>query len=771
MRSCFIWIMILLCIAGISDAQQVYVGTTLGFADHLQNNCGIVYKEDGIPTDPYLSMANHGATIIRLHIHLPPFSSSYSQGEILDFHSAEKTKISMQKVKDAGLKTLLTFTYQSFALEDSQKMNDYVAPLAWQSIAADLDKITDSVYHHTYSILDDYCNSGLIPEIVAIGSESVWRRLEPNLPEDQLPPYDPARSVAVHNAGSEAVRDISAKYNVDIKVCFHMMGPARTKWWLEEHWPYGLNFDMIGISLYHGWNDDDYAGFESLGNYVKYLTSNYNIDFIVMETAQLYTSGGSDNHVDILSLNTIPVGYPNPPVTETQKQYLIDITNEVLNNGGSGVLVWGGEWVGSDCFVYPDQWGRGSSWENKTFWDFDCNLHDGVNWMMAFTGKVPVTFKVDMANTETSKGVFVTGDFENMRKETWKLNPMILEGNDIFQYTTYIHPGSEGSFLFMNDTLETSHEIIPAGCSEDSGRRYNIPADSKGEILAYVWGSCDSIAQYSLSTGVFGQGYTSPTGGIYSRGVPVIITAQPELGWQFGGWMGDTVSSANPISVQMDSNISLMANFLKLSEVPVTFKVDMKGVDVTNGVYVTGDFPNQSGQIWQLNKMIHTGNDKYQYKTNISIGTSGAYYFLNDDKWGVRESVPSECADFFGSDRGFNIPVNSTGETFAYVWSSCEELIIPGNISEFELDKQIITIHPNPVTNSEIYISPGDFPDQLTISLFDIHGRIMYSEYLIVNAESQIIKLPELASGIYLVRIFFGKSNETENHKLLIIKL
>ena len=78
------------------------------------------------------------------------------------------------------------------------------------------------------------------------------------------------------------------------------MGPARTKWWLEEHWPYGLNVDMIGISLYHGWNNDDYAGFQSLGDYVKYITTAYNIGFIVMETAQLFTSGGSDNHVDIL---------------------------------------------------------------------------------------------------------------------------------------------------------------------------------------------------------------------------------------------------------------------------------------------------------------------------------------------------------------------------------------------------------------------------------------------------------------------------------------
>ena len=74
-----------------------------------------------------------------------------------------------------------------------------------------------------------------------------------------------------------------------------MMGPSSTKWWLEEHSPYGLDFDMIGISLYHGWNDGDYAGFGTLGDYVSYIIDTYNIDFLVMETAQLFTSGGNDD--------------------------------------------------------------------------------------------------------------------------------------------------------------------------------------------------------------------------------------------------------------------------------------------------------------------------------------------------------------------------------------------------------------------------------------------------------------------------------------------
>ncbi len=193
-------------------SQELYVGGTMGFTDYLEKRCGIVFKEDGVPTDPFLSLANHGATIVRLRVDHPPFSSSYSNGEMVDHKSVENVKIGMQRAKDAGLKTLLTFGYSSWALEDSQKLNPYVAPLVWQEIAMDIDKITDSVYTFTYKVLDDYCSEGLFPEIVSIGNESSWHRLMPNVPEAELPPYDPARSVALHNAGSRAVRDISEKY-------------------------------------------------------------------------------------------------------------------------------------------------------------------------------------------------------------------------------------------------------------------------------------------------------------------------------------------------------------------------------------------------------------------------------------------------------------------------------------------------------------------------------------------------------------------------------
>ena len=471
----------------------------MGFTDYLEKRCGIVFKENGVPRDPFQSMADHGATIVRLRVDHPPFSSSYTGGELVDHKSYENVKIGMQRTRDAGMKALLTFGYTSWALEDSQKLNPYVAPLAWQEIAMDLDKIIDSVYTFTYKVLDEYCSEGLIPEIVSIGNESSWHRLMPNVPEPELPAYDPARSVAIHNAGSRAVRDISGKYGKKIKVCYHMAGPTTTKWWLEEHSPYGPDFDMIGISLYHGWNKDDYGGFSSLGDFVDYIVKTYKVEFLVLETAQLFRTGGNDKHVDILGVENIPPGYPNPPTTETQKNYLTDITLEVLSNGGSGVITWGNEWVGCDCYIYADQWGKGSSWENKAYWDFNYNLHDGINWMKSFGYKVPVTFKVDMSGIDVSKGVFVTGEFPNEQGEEWKFNSMTLEHDHIYSYSTEMEIGAAGAYYFLNDDDWAAREKVPAECVVFWGldRGYEIPAGSDSASFAYVWSSCEEIRPLS----------------------------------------------------------------------------------------------------------------------------------------------------------------------------------------------------------------------------------------------------------------------------------
>ncbi len=143
--------------------------------------------------------------------------------------------------------------------------------------------------------------------------------------------------------------------------------------------PLGLHFDIMGLSHYHAWHS--LGDFENWTEVVEWVQTNHQKDFMMLETAQLFSSGYSDDRTNVLGTENIPNGYPNPPTTTTQKDYLTDLTKEIVDAGGLGTIVWGGEWVGSDCYIFPDQYGPGSSWENKTFWDFDNNLHEGIDWM------------------------------------------------------------------------------------------------------------------------------------------------------------------------------------------------------------------------------------------------------------------------------------------------------------------------------------------------------------------------------------------------------
>jgi arabinogalactan endo-1,4-beta-galactosidase len=242
-----------------------------------------------------------------------------------------------------------------------------------------VDQLADSVHDYTYNTLAKLIAEGLIPEIVSIGNETNWRILETNVSEANLPAYNPQRVVSLLNAGTSAVREINTNFSLSIKIALHIADASTLTWWMNTHVPLGLDFDIMGLSHYHAWHS--LGNFSSWTDVVEWIQTNYQKDFMMLETAQLFNSGYSDNHVNVLGTENIPSGYPNPPTTDTQKDYLTDLTLEILDAGGLGTIAWGGEWVGSDCYIYPDAYGPGSSWENKAFWDFDNNLHDGIDWM------------------------------------------------------------------------------------------------------------------------------------------------------------------------------------------------------------------------------------------------------------------------------------------------------------------------------------------------------------------------------------------------------
>ena len=108
----------------------------------------------------------------------------------------------------------------------------------------------------------------------------------------------------------------------------------------------------------------------------------------------------------------------------------------------------------------------------------------------------------------------------------------------------------------------------------------------------------------------------------------------------------------------------------------VTFKVDMSGQDVSNGVYITGSF---TGDEWKIVPMAEVADSVYYYFTYLQEGATGGYYFLNDSAWSAREIVPDGCALWQDTDRYYEVPDKDVIfiSEFGHCASDSEETGVP----------------------------------------------------------------------------------------------
>jgi uncharacterized repeat protein (TIGR02543 family) len=83
---------------------------------------------------------------------------------------------------------------------------------------------------------------------------------------------------------------------------------------------------------------------------------------------------------------------------------------------------------------------------------------------------------------------------------------------------------------------------------------------------------------YTLTVNTSGQGSVSvsPNQDQYAEGTQVTITATPASGWSFANWSGDASGSANPLTVTMNSDKTITANFTE-DEVFYTLTVNTSG--------------------------------------------------------------------------------------------------------------------------------------------------------------------------------------------------
>ncbi len=93
------------------------------------------------------------------------------------------------------------------------------------------------------------------------------------------------------------------------------------------------------------------------------------------------------------------------------------------------------------------------------------------------------------------------------------------------------------------------------------------------------------VSNYTLSTATSGSGVVSlsPDGGTYDEGTIVTATATPDDGNEFSNWSGDANGTTNPITVTMDGDKSITANYKEIvQEKTYTLQIESEGKGSTS---------------------------------------------------------------------------------------------------------------------------------------------------------------------------------------------
>ena len=211
-----------------------------------------------------------------------------------------------------------------------------------------------------------------MPEFVQVGNE-----INPGfvLPQGNRWEENEENFVYLLNAGIKAVRDVGACNDIDPKIIIHIAQPENAINWFAGLDEAGLaDYDIIGISYYYQWSE---VPLENLSNYVSVLKRDYGKEVMVMETAYPWTTDNCDSYNNIISVDNLLSDYP--ATKEGQYQYLVKLTQEVIDGGGKGVFYWEPAWISSDI---KTQWGQGSAWDCNTLFDFEGNVIKGMNFMI-----------------------------------------------------------------------------------------------------------------------------------------------------------------------------------------------------------------------------------------------------------------------------------------------------------------------------------------------------------------------------------------------------
>ncbi|MBN1950182.1 MAG: glycosyl hydrolase 53 family protein [Bacteroidales bacterium] len=472
------------------SAQTYYFGNDLSYVNQMED-CGAVFKENGVEKDVYQIFADHGTNLVRVRLwHTPSWQNSLVQpdGVKSQYSDYEDVHETIQRAKACGMNVMMGFQFSDAWADPGRQ----VIPQAWLGVAYDLEALKDSVYNYVVKVLGDLHKDSLLPEIIKIGNETnsgmmYHETMNSNLDPSGMISNDWDRHAELYNAAIRAVRDFSDTTAIKPLIALHAADPDKVVWWYNNILNHGVtDFDIMGMSYYYSWHEGSIAHTGDIISQLRFEHPGYKV--MIVETGYLWSQRNYDGMPNIIT-TADPAYLPVTP--QKQLEYLIDLQRTVLYNGGIGIVFWEPAWVSTPCRT---PWGQGSSHDHVVFFDpVNTNFmrNGGGRWAEGIyyenINSPKVTFTLNIGDQDPTNGVFLKGSWSD------EYYPMLHLEDDLYQFTVYeLNDGDSVGYYFLTDTSAMNRETIPSECAIwESTDRTLKPGPGDMSIELY-WESCDN---------------------------------------------------------------------------------------------------------------------------------------------------------------------------------------------------------------------------------------------------------------------------------------
>ncbi|MEM6721545.1 MAG: glycosyl hydrolase 53 family protein [Bacteroidota bacterium] len=303
----------------------------------IANSNPVFYDLEGNQRDFLTILKDNGVNTIRLRLWVNPTNEHSGFNEVKQFSNT---------LKAIGFKTWLTVHYSDTWADPGQQET----PAQWQGI--EFSQLKENIYDYTENIVTE-----LQPDYIQIGNEINTGLLHPH-------GHISTNFLQFKELMDGAIAAVRTNTN-DTKIILHFAGIEGADWFYNQ--VNALDYDIIGLSYYPIWHG---KSLNTLKNTMQNLSSSYNKEIVIAETAYPFTLQWNDWTNNIIGLNEQLILPQYPATAEGQRNFIKQIktiTQEVEN--GIGFCYWGAEliaWKGNQAT-------DASPWENQALFDFENN--------------------------------------------------------------------------------------------------------------------------------------------------------------------------------------------------------------------------------------------------------------------------------------------------------------------------------------------------------------------------------------------------------------